>query len=218
MKEYNENGITFKAIEGFDTFFAATDGHIYRRLEGVFKVRTESLRKDIKNHYYICSMVNGSGKWVNRYVHSLICSTFYKKPKGGSVVVCHKDGNPHNNRPENLVWSTHRRNAAHRYLHNTQDDGVNNSRACLSAEDLLVCRYLLKNTGFTREEIGEVCGVSKGTVGKIASNIRYKNTVVEAVTRPPLGKIMKALDAGALLKESEDETKIYNLEEEFRVC
>lgn len=46
-------------------------------------------------------------------VHRLICTTFHGNPPTKQHVVNHKDGDKHNNTPENLEWCTRRENVQH---------------------------------------------------------------------------------------------------------
>jgi hypothetical protein len=74
----------------------------------VWKVSTgyvlRSKRSDIKSPYYnVGIMVNGKTK--SFLVHQLVLEAFVgPRPKGYHA--CHNDGNPHNNRVDNLRWDT----------------------------------------------------------------------------------------------------------------
>ena len=43
-------------------------------------------------------------------VHQLVALAFLENPSGGRVEVCHNDGDPKNNRVENLRYDTHSEN------------------------------------------------------------------------------------------------------------
>lgn len=64
-----------------------------------------------KGHYYCVAFCGGRRKLV----HRLVLETFVKKPKDKNVVH-HKNGIKHDNRVENLEWSTQKENCqcAHR--------------------------------------------------------------------------------------------------------
>lgn len=62
-------------------------------------------------HFY----VNIGGRKV--YVHRLVAAAFLENT-GGLPVVNHKNGNPKDNRIENLEWATHGENIAHGYRSN----------------------------------------------------------------------------------------------------
>lgn len=54
---------------------------------------------------YIKVSVTINNKKCNRFIHTLICSAFHGKQPEWASSVNHKDGNPLNNKAENLEWS-----------------------------------------------------------------------------------------------------------------
>lgn len=75
------------------------------------------------------------GKWRQKchWVHRLVLEAFVGPcPEG--MEACHNDGNPANNRLENLRWDTSKGNAADRRLHGTDAIGEKNPAAKLTEE------------------------------------------------------------------------------------
>lgn len=64
----------------------------------------------------------GSNKPVRRTLHRLLALVFLPNPQGLSDVA-HNDGNPANNRLDNLRWATHRDNQMDMRRHGTMQDG-----------------------------------------------------------------------------------------------
>jgi len=58
------------------------------------------------------------GAAIKGSVHRFVCSAFHG-PCPAGYQVGHLDGNPLNNRPENLRWVTPSENAQHKVLHGT---------------------------------------------------------------------------------------------------
>jgi hypothetical protein len=62
--------------------------------------------------------LNREGKEQKRYVHSLVAEAFIG-PRPPGLEVCHGDGIPTNNRPENLRYGSHGSNLLDRVRHGT---------------------------------------------------------------------------------------------------
>lgn len=58
---------------------------------------------------YIYNLISDSGKRANLYRHRLVAEV-YLPNDNHTLVVCHKDNNPLNNRVSNLYWGTPRDN------------------------------------------------------------------------------------------------------------
>jgi len=61
------------------------------------------------NRYFTVKVKKADGKWTNVYVHRLVAQLFLEKPEG-TRVVNHKNHNTHDNRVENLEWTTQSHN------------------------------------------------------------------------------------------------------------
>jgi hypothetical protein len=98
------------------------------------------------------------------YVHRLVLVAFVG-PRPPGLVCCHNDGNPLNNRVENLRWDTYEANEADKLRHGTKLVGEQ-TNAKLTEEDVSEIRRLagdgVKHAelaarfGFTRQNIGAV--------------------------------------------------------------
>lgn len=53
------------------------------------------------------------------FIHVLVALAFHGRPRRRGLVVRHLDGNPKNNRPENLRWGTQRQNVLDSIRHGT---------------------------------------------------------------------------------------------------
>lgn len=75
----------------------------------------------VKEDYLKVSLCRG-GKKYNRRIHVLVANAFLEKHEG-KLIVCHKDGNKHNNNVTNLYWGTYQQNEADKVAHGTRPMG-----------------------------------------------------------------------------------------------
>lgn len=87
-------------------------GEVWRRRKDQWVIATQIKTGKGGRYRIVTAQVNGVQKRF--YVHRLIAEAFISNPDGKSEVN-HKDGNPANNRVENLEWCTRSENAAHAY-------------------------------------------------------------------------------------------------------
>ena len=111
------------------------------------------------------------GSKANRRVHTLVLEAFVgPRPQGHEA--CHNDGNPINNRLENLRWDTKSANQVDRLAHGTHNRGSRHSMSKLTEEEVCAVRSLI-GKGLTQAEIGTLFGVSEATVSCIKSGHRW---------------------------------------------
>lgn len=106
-------------------------------VSSIGNVRNKKTQKLLAQHnnngYLKCSLKAGRKSPTGQRVHRLVAMAFCAKGDGKDIVN-HKDGNPRNNRVENLEWVTNSENALHYYksherkgkilIRITQPDGV----------------------------------------------------------------------------------------------
>lgn len=71
--------------------------------------------------YLAISARDGAG-FRHMLVHLMVAEVFHGPPQGDRVFVNHKDGNKHNNRPDNLEWVTRSENLIHAYRSGLRTD------------------------------------------------------------------------------------------------
>lgn len=76
-----------------------------------------------------------NGRRISMGFHVLVCEAFHG-PRPTGFQVAHLDGNPANNRADNLAWVTPKENAKHRRLHKTQQCGERVKSAKLTEEQV----------------------------------------------------------------------------------
>jgi hypothetical protein len=101
-REYTSN----MPIEGFSKYHICKNGRLYSIHSGTWRL----IKPVPKNTGYISNnLISDSGKRVNFYRHRLVAEVYLPK-NDDTLVVCHKDNNPRNNRVSNLYWGTPREN------------------------------------------------------------------------------------------------------------
>ena len=77
-------------------------------------LKGKKLKPWMANAYQYCQ----AGAGVKTSVHRLVCMAFHGLPEGKQEA-SHLDGNPKNNAPSNLAWTSHSENEQHKKLHGT---------------------------------------------------------------------------------------------------
>lgn len=114
-----------------------------------------------------------NGKVTNLYISRLVLECFVG-PRPLGMHGCHNDGDPKNNRVENLRWDTPRGNQADRIRHGTSNRGEKNGSAKLQESDVVEIRHL-RSIGVKSAEVAVMFGVSRATVSFAATGRTWKH-------------------------------------------
>ena len=115
---------------------------------------------------------DGKGKTIR--VHNLVMETWGSWPRPVGMECRHWDGDPTNNRSDNLLWGTTAQNAADRMRHGTVEKGTDKWNAKLSPEKVREIRWLDK-CGYTVKEIAKKFDVSTGTISPVLSGKTWRH-------------------------------------------
>lgn len=107
-------------------FRVTTDGDVYRIKNGEETPASIFMTSRDRRYCTICYTVNGKQK--HEYVHRLVAGAFIPNPDN-LPQVNHIDGNPTNNKVDNLQWCTPAQNIRHAY-ENGLISSVKNSVPC----------------------------------------------------------------------------------------
>lgn len=102
--------IEWRDVPGYDNYEVSNDGQIRRK---PFVLKPGS----IPSGHLTVALSTGNGKPKSMYVHRLVALAFTDNPDG-KPIVNHKNGNPKDNRVENLEWATPSENVGHGYWEN----------------------------------------------------------------------------------------------------
>lgn len=156
-----------KAIAGFPGYYATDDGQILSAMRG-----------SVRAAYRTVTLVGPDGVNASASVHRIICAAFHGECPDG-MEVRHLDGDPLNNRPDNLAWGTRTENAADRVRHGTALRGESLGTAKLSTENVVDIKAALA-AGETQHSIAARFGVRQTNIANIATGRAWSH-----VPNPP---------------------------------
>jgi hypothetical protein len=152
---------TFRPVPGFLAYEVSDWGRIRRRFQywgGHSYLKTEPAPSA---KYRQIWMRDDKGKPHRRHLHLLILEAFVG-PRPEGMQCRHLDGNPFNNRLDNLKWGTAVENGQDRVRHGTQVHGITNPKAKLTEQQVREIRDLHEQ-GLTGQAIARLYGISKST-------------------------------------------------------
>ena len=111
---------------------------------------------------YLRASVKSRPTWVHRAVLEA-----FRGPRPVGMVCAHLNGNPQDNRLENLVWTTREENERHKRLHGTALLGEKNPNARLTVAGVLLARELMAQ-GHAKRAVARRLGVHVRRIQEIA--------------------------------------------------
>ena len=167
----------WKPIEGYEGLYEVSNygriksiigfnGHEYVKRNKILK----NSRQNAKSSYYRSVVNLCKNKKAKTYkVHRLVARAFIPNPNNYPEVN-HIDGNPLNNRVENLEWCTTKHNIHHAIDNGLQVYSINT----INRETMVE----LLNNGYTYDEISNFLGIAKGTVFNYIKRFNIKKVYV----------------------------------------
>lgn len=148
----------------YPDFMIGTDG-------SVFNTKTKRFIGSTKGRYLMASIREFGAKGI----HVLVAETFIKKPKTSEeLFVNHKDLNKHNNRKDNLEWTTRQENTTHAILGGAILSGENNPKSILTNYQVVdICKRL--ESGESTTNIARDLGLNITTIHQIKSGDNWSN-------------------------------------------
>lgn len=150
-----------ECIESDAEYYCDINGNIYGP-RGRLKPRMGGYKKQ-----YCRFGARLNGKQKDFYIHRIILQTFKGPPPTQIHQAAHINGNPLDNRIENLVWATPLENSLHKISHGTSGRGEDNSMAKISNKEAI---YIIKSYGLrSSAELSYEFNISTTMVTSIAT-------------------------------------------------
>ena len=170
----------WKQIEGFPDYEVSEEGQIRsnrvpidgrkNRFQPGHLLSLGTMRHGYKT---VVLYLPGSTKRHTRTVHRLVALAFIPNPEKLSDVA-HRDGDPTNNRKDNLRWATHADNQMDMRKHGTMQDGEKSCTAKLTADQVdeirLRAAQLGRGAGIA---LAKEYGVSPAQISRVIRRRRW---------------------------------------------
>jgi hypothetical protein len=163
-----------KPIPGFPGYEITDDGRVWsnKTRRGVAGGRW--LRAHKSNYGYKQVALYSNGVATLRVVHRLVLEAFVG-PRPSGMECCHNNGDPSDNRLENLRWDTRSANQKDAVRHGSAGGFKNRGRGGkLTAANVLRIADLRK-AGFSLRYISRVYGISIAQVSNIAHHKTWRH-------------------------------------------
>ena len=175
------SGEVWKPIPDYPGYEASTHGrirsywhNIYRGRYGQERILKPTVQRILKQCMagggYLVVALNRRQLKVSRLV-----LTAFIGPPGPGEQACHNDGNISDNRLPNLRWGSCKNNHADKLKHGTLQQGSRNGNAKLTVDIVKQIRTLYSTQVHTRNQIGEMFGISGENVGYIVHRRTWKH-------------------------------------------
>jgi DNA-binding MarR family transcriptional regulator len=157
----------YRPSEKYPGYYAGDDGSV------MFPTGRVSFGTANKKGYLQVS-IKCNGEFKSVRVNRFICEVFHGSALPG-MEAAHIDGVRSNNRPDNLIWKTHKDNEADKEIHGTKSMCIDNLRPYrkISENDVRIIRQLYSTSTLTVKQIASRYGLDNSAVGKIISGKRW---------------------------------------------
>ncbi len=119
----------------------------------------------------------GHGQWEKfpMAIHRLVCEAWNGPCPSAGMHCCHNNGNPADNRAENLRWDTCGGNHADKVFHGTDPAGERNPRAKLSWDDVRKIRSEFSGKHGEIAELADRYGLSHSAMFSVVDGANWKD-------------------------------------------
>lgn len=162
--------LEYRDIPGFPGYRVSNTGDV-QSCRWSLDAPWRSMSPSVTKSGHLKLILSKEGNSVTITVHTLVLNAFVG-PRPDGMECRHLDGNPANNRLENLRWGTSVENQADRVLHGITNRGERYGNAKLTESAVLEIRCL-GTQGVTHREIAQRFGVQRGHVSKIIRRMSW---------------------------------------------
>lgn len=182
------SGADMRPVPDYPGYYADSEGQIWSDRRGPL----HRMRGFASARGYKGTLLRRGGVSVMARFHQLVCAAWHGPcPEG--MECRHLDGNPANNHPENLEWSTHLVNMGDRERHGTLRRGEDSPVAKLTEREVQAIRERAAS-GEPYSLIAADFGIATNTARQIAAGRSWKHAA------GPIRVSRRKLDAGRVLE------------------
>lgn len=171
----------WKPIFGYEGLYEISNYGQIKRLNRDKRCRPFRLIKPLKKaDGHVCVDLSKNGSSKRRYIHTIVLETFVEaRPQG--MECRHLDGNPENNKIENLKWGSKSENTRDSVKHGTHwlSKNIQKGSMCkwakLNEFKVRVIKKLLIENNLNIKEISEIFRVSNTSIYDILMNRTWKH-------------------------------------------
>ena len=156
-----------KQIKGFPDYLITDSGRVWSNRS------YKELKPDISTGYLRVTLYKDN-KITRKSIHRLVLETFVG-PCPPGMECRHLDGNPKNDKLENLRWGTKKENAADTIKHGKQICGEAHHSSKLTEQKVRRIVYRHKSGLFTYRKIAKIYGVNFATAYNIVNKKIWKH-------------------------------------------
>src|SRR3954454_19962452 len=162
---------SFKMIDDFPGYRVSREGVVQSRWRrrgrrGVMSDDWLPLKPIGTRRGHLAVNLHRDGRKSRRYIHRLVLEAFVG-PRPPRLVCCHWDGDPANNRLENLRWDTQKSNCDDMLRHGRRRMGETGTKARLKEDEVREIRRLMAD-GASPHDLAARYGVGGPNIKAIA--------------------------------------------------
>lgn len=165
-------------VEGWEGYYEVSSwGRVKRTAPGSNTYPGKILRPGRNRGGYLHVVLSSGKRKTQRVIHRMVAKAFLSHPPSDShCMVAHKNGDPADNRADNLYWATPSENSRDQVLHGTARGVPLPTRRALTDEDVRSIRRDPRPS----KEVGFAYGVKSSTITQIRRRETYKHLPREA--------------------------------------
>lgn len=118
-----------------------------------------------KTNPYLHFTIYSAGKWTQLQVHVVVCTAFHG-PRPAGMITRHLNGDPRDNRAENLRWGTFEENEADKAKHDRNQIGERHHSAKLTEDQVRAIRAVPRRRG-SGKSLAHRYGISEAAISAI---------------------------------------------------
>ena len=164
---------TWRLVPGFEQLYQVSS---IGRVRSIKYTRIRYLVPiDRSKNRYLAVRLGKNGKARFYSIHRLVLMAFHRMPVGKELAA-HLNGDPSDNRVQNLKWASYSENEAHKELHGTKVRGVKSKQAKLTDEKVREMRALYAS-GMKKAHIAKRFGVTKQTAFRVIVGTSWAHVI-----------------------------------------